>query len=160
MILVLIPLAFIIYEDFKYRAIHWWWLVFITLLGIYGMQISLKSVCYNILFIISQILIINTYFSIKHKEIINITNTYLGLGDILFFISIAFYFMPVDYIHFHIYALVFTLLISSISIYTQPLNGKLKTIPLAGYMSIFFCLYLILKSLKLYDIISEWKLIK
>lgn len=157
LILLLCSLFFIIYEDFKYRAIHWWWLVIIAFSGYWIGHISVNYIALNILFIAIQLLSVSLYFSLKHRKFLNITNDYLGLGDILFFISLTFYFTPLEFIHFHIYSLIFTLIASVLIKVCVKL--QINTIPLAGWMAIFLCICLGIKELNHYNILVKWRLI-
>lgn len=60
-------------------------------------------------------------------------NTF-GLGDILLFVALAFTFASMSFIIFFIFGLVFSLLLHLLLKH----KSKLKTVPLAGYLSLFF----------------------
>ncbi|WP_379852787.1 hypothetical protein [Flavobacterium zhouii] len=57
-----------------------------------------------------------------------------GLGDVLFFIFMAFSFSIISFFVLFVFALVFSLLLHSVLQHKQ----IVKTVPLAGYMSLFF----------------------
>jgi len=109
-LLITIPLLFIIYEDFKYRAIHWIWLVVFIGLIIGLLPIEPITVLVNLALIGFQLLGLTLYFSLKEKKFINIVNQFLGIGDILFFIPLCFLFTPENLIWFFVCSLIFTLL--------------------------------------------------
>jgi hypothetical protein len=157
--LLLLPLSAIIYEDFKYRAIHWWWIVSIAILGILLREVSVYGILLNLLFISLQLFTVTIYFSIKQKEFINIMNNLLGLGDILFFISMAFWFSPLDFIHFNIYSMIFALIGTKFLKSTTNDENLSLTIPLAGWMAIFVIIQLVLNWSIHYNILSKWQMI-
>ena len=131
---VLLPTLPIIYEDFRYRAIHWIWVALLTcfIISFYPLQWSFIGT--NLFFIAVQIIFLSLYFSLKHGEWINITQSYLGIGDIVFFIPLCFLFSPVHLILFFIGSLLLSLLGSSL--YPIFSGKKLATIPLAGCMAL------------------------
>jgi hypothetical protein len=85
----------------------------------------------NFAFIALQLLGIVLYFSIKQGRWVNITSSYLGWGDILFFLSITTLFPFVNYIAFYLLSLVVTLLLYPL-LYVLSKNKMGIQIPLAG----------------------------
>lgn len=128
------PLLFIIYEDFKYRAIHWIWLALFTILILVLLPFNFLNVTFNLFLIGVQLLGVTIYFSLKSRKWINITKDFLGIGDILFFLPLCLLFTPENFIWFFISSLIFTLIgyLTQQNISPQ----KNKTIPLAAWMSI------------------------
>jgi hypothetical protein len=155
--LLLIPFIAIVYEDFKYRAIHWWWVASIAVLGFGLGKVSLKILFLNTGFIVVQLLMVSVYFSMKNRKFINITHNFLGWGDILFFLSMAFWLSPLDFIHFNLYALLFTLI--GFIIVNNITHTPIITVPLAGWMSIFGIIYFALDWFIGYNILEKWRLI-
>ena len=133
--LLLIPLIAIVYEDFKYRAIHWWWVVAIAVIGFFLREANFKMTLLNMCFVLIQFVGVSLYFSIKHRQFINVTTSFLGWGDIAFFLAVSFCFNPIEFIHFHIYSMIFTLI--GFIIFQNKIKSQFTTIPLAGWMSIF-----------------------
>jgi hypothetical protein len=88
----------------------------------------------NLILMGLQYLGVSIYFSIKEKKVVNITNHYLGIGDVLFFIAITPLFAPLHYCFFLIGSLLLTLLITG-GLYL--INKPLQTIPLAGFLSLY-----------------------
>lgn len=133
-LVITIPLLFIIYEDFKYRAIHWIWLVVFTSLIICFQPLNFFHIFINLILIGFQLLGLTIYFSLKSRQLVNIINKFLGIGDILFFLPLCLLFTPENMIWFFIGSLMFTLFsILLIQIIKSP---QKTTIPLAAWMSI------------------------
>jgi len=139
---VLLPTLPIIYEDFRYRAIHWIWVALLTGLIVWAYPLHWPHIFTNFFFILVQLFFLSLYFSIKHRQLINITQSYLGIGDIVFFIPLCFLFSPIHLILFFIGSLLLSLLGSSL----YPFFGgkKLATIPLAGCMALVLILVQVL----------------
>ena len=136
-----IPLFSIIYEDFRYRAIHWYWiaLMFIFILFFYSVSLFYSGI--NAVFLIIQLSLLTCYFSIKRGKWVNITKSHLGIGDIVYFIPLCLLFSPFNFISFFVASLLISLVASSIySLFSQ----NLKTVPLAGCMSIVLICTLII----------------
>lgn len=141
--LLLLPgLGIIIYQDFSARLISWWtipWVLFIAgYLAVNNPFWQWQFLAFNFVFLVVQILAVSLYFSIKNRVWVNITKSYLGIGDILFFVAICPLFSPVHFCFFFIGTLILTLIMALIY---QLTIKKLKTIPLAGAMSICLISY-------------------
>ena len=133
--LIAIPLLPIIYEDLRYRAIHWIWVALLTVLIFLAGPINWSFIGTNLSLLGLQLLGISCYFSLKHQTWVNIVNRYLGLGDILFFLPLTFLFSPLNFLLFLIVGFCFSLLVFGIG--KLVIGKKLLTIPLAGYLAIF-----------------------
>ncbi|WP_256014118.1 hypothetical protein [Desertivirga xinjiangensis] len=91
----------------------------------------------NICFLMSQFLLLKLYFSIKWAVRMELTEDLIGWGDILFLISIAFYFSTLNFVLFYLTSLIIVLLIwLSWSLLT---NARSSQIPLAGLQAFLFC---------------------
>lgn len=134
-------LGSIVYQDFKNRSVDIFSLGLFILLSLAFSIIqntfvgTLKMASLPLIFIGFQILILTLFFSIKEKKIVSIIDTKLGLGDIVFWLGLAFHFSLIHFIVFFVFSLTFTLIIS--------VAKKLETIPLAGGQGIFLILFLI-----------------
>ncbi len=145
---VIICLLFLFYQDMKHRAVYW--IVFPILLILLFLvskeqdyfPIVLTNSFVNILFLLIQLILLTGYFSIKKKQWINLLNSYLGLGDVLFLLTIAFYFSPANFLVFYIISLLLVLL-ATILFFSQNTQRTFK-IPLAGLQSLFFALILLM----------------
>lgn len=139
LIVILIP---IIIEDFRHRKISLLWILIITALAIIRQlftKISLSDILLNTLINFCIIAvnygILTLYFSLRNKRLINLSNEYLGVGDLAFFISVAFLFSPVNFICFLLFSLLFTLLFALFA--RSFLSSKFTAIPLAGLQALF-----------------------
>lgn len=145
-IITFILLLLIIVQDFQFRAISWIWipLLFLSVLIksfiLSDQEMILDSILQNVLFIFLQITILIIYFSIKRKKFESVINSYIGWGDILFFLAIA----PALCFGNFLLFIVFSILVILIS-YSALSLFKIKTdkqIPLAGLQSIFLLIWL------------------
>ena len=134
-ILLLISFVLIFIQDFKDREVYWF--LFITTSIIQGFLFFDNtnnlffyiSICINLLIICILILILFLYTKFKLKLKLNEA---IGIGDILFFIGLAFAFPPITFTVLFVFSLIFSLFLHFI------MKNKIETIPLAGYMSVFF----------------------
>ncbi|TBN11964.1 prepilin peptidase [Hyunsoonleella pacifica] len=142
-ILLISVLAIILYQDMMRRTIH-----AILPLGVLLVSIainlisnnySLYQALYNLCFIAINILGITLYFSLKYKTLVNPIDSFIGMGDIAFFIAITPLFNLKPFILFFIIGLLFSLLVHC----ALHLFRKTKTIPLAGYLSLFLAITII-----------------
>jgi hypothetical protein len=145
-LLILLPLLIITFQDFKQRQISWF-LIPLTLGGfvlrafLYDEAI-LSSFVLNFSFIALQFVLLTIYFSMKHKRFLNIVDTYMGLGDILFFIATCAVFSPLNFIAFYISSMLLTLI--AMLLYNTLSSRKTQSIPLAGAMSVGLILLMII----------------
>ena len=131
------------YQDFKWRAIHWFLFPLLLLLVLLGQFLiadlseTIQSAGFNLIFIASQLILLTTYFSIKNSRLVNITKGLLGWGDVLFFINLCFFFSPVNFLIFYLGSLTFSIVLFLIY-FKNSINTK---IPFAGLQAI--CLILV-----------------
>lgn len=151
----------ILLQDFKERMISLWTLPWIFSIGMYQAWSDWLwepwFLLSNLLFIGIQLLGVSLYFSIKHKGWINITQDYLGVGDVLFFGALTPLFAPVQFCCFFISSLL--LILCSAGMYNW-LIAPLKTIPLAGAMSACWLLYSLILSYYNLSSYDDWSLLK
>ncbi len=137
---LLLLLVTVVLQDFKHRLISWPLIPLLLLCFLANGLIKtpmaelLQYTLFNSGFILLQLLVLTFYISIKNKKFVNIVDSYMGLGDILFFAVITTAFSPVNFILFYLAGLVFTLI--SHRIYIAINKGGSKEIPLAGTMSL------------------------
>jgi hypothetical protein len=139
------------YQDFKYRAIWWGLIPLLTIaIGVLGFQelghYLWRFWLVNGLFFGLQLLVLTIYFSLKSKQVINITNRQLGLGDILFFIPLSALFSLRNLIVF----LLFVLLTAIITAFLLPKHRQ--NIPLAGIFSVGLIIVLGLEWLSIVEV--------
>ena len=144
---VMICLCLIAFQDFRHRAISWF-LIPILFVGFVfvALQTSAwedywKELVFNLCVIIIQLVLLTMYMSVKNKKFVNIVNSSLGIGDILFFVVLAVVFSPVNFIVFYIASTILTLVGYGLFIIIK----KEKTeIPLAGAMASMLLLLMVL----------------
>jgi|SRR3989344_8714186 len=135
---LIVCLLFIAFQDFKQRAISWFLIPLLLIGFVYTAfqnsryEIVLKDVAFNLSFIMLQLVLLTVYMSVKNKKIVNIVNTYIGIGDILFFVVIAAAFSPFNFIVFYLTSTILTLF--GFMLYAL-IKKSTKEIPLAGSMA-------------------------
>jgi hypothetical protein len=138
--LALTILVAIMYQDFKQRKVS------IALLGVLfvifcvdaylkqnDLLIILRNFSLNICFIIAQLAGIKLYFIIKSRKNTPVIDTYIGMGDVLFFFISCMAFSIGNFVMFYLISLIVAL-IGTIT-YMSIKNAKDIEIPLAGIMS-------------------------
>jgi hypothetical protein len=128
----------ILYQDCKDRKVYWFlyptigifsFLIQMNFLPIYS---GLLNVGINLIFVTSLLVVCYLYSAFKLKK--NLLQEVFGLGDVLFFVFIAFSFSIVSFFILFIFSLIFSLILH---LALQDKQTE-KTVPLAGYMSLFF----------------------
>lgn len=160
---LLLVLALIAWQDFKFRAVYWWLFpLLFALIVMLKMQDSTWSLITNnllanSLFLGAQLLCLSLYFSIKERRWVNLFKTYFGLGDLLFLCCLTIYFSLLNYILFYVATL---FLIILITVCTQWMVKKADPkIPLAGWQAILlFGLLLLEQTPYKIDLISTFGL--
>lgn len=141
-------LAAIAAEDARHRLISWYWLPVLLLIFVLEAFTQLKPdeagmyFIINLSFLLVQLLLVTVYFSIRQKRPVNIINTWLGIGDILFFVVLCAAFSPLNYLLFYLLSLLFT--IAGYIAY-KIIKGRSSTIPLAGAVALLLFLCLLLR---------------
>ncbi|WP_203258180.1 hypothetical protein [Hyunsoonleella ulvae] len=146
-ILLIIVLAIILYQDFMMRTIHvslplGVFLIALTV-NLISNDFSVYQMLYNLAFITINILGLTLYFSLKHKTLVNPIDSFIGMGDIAFFLAITPLFHLKPFILFFIVGLVFSLMVHGVLL----LFKKVKTIPLAGYLALFLAINIVANNL-------------
>lgn len=152
-VLITLVLLAIFIQDLKSRRVYWFWFPLLIFLFIVDVHIVYHQTIYmqwqstsiNLLFIGVQLLLVTIYFSIKHRQWVNISKELLGWGDILFLVSIAFYLSILNYLLFYISSLV---IISVFTFMFRILSfGNNKQIPLAGLQALILIVFLVVQLL-------------
>ncbi len=133
-------LGIVVFQDFRQRAISW--LLIPGLLVLFAaMAISANNLndaafngLINLAFVAIQLICLTAWFSLKNRKFTNIVNSYLGIGDILFFCVLCLAFSPVNFIFFYLGSLILTI-IGFVS-YSGLRKESNKEIPLAGAMAL------------------------
>jgi hypothetical protein len=145
-IAILIILLLLFIQDISSRSVYWFLFpVLIICLVIVRVQSQSltelwQPVLINIGFVTLQLVILTLCFYFKNGRWINITDQLLGMGDVLFLLSIAFYLSVLNYLFFYITSL---LIILSFWLVFQSLTAKKSDhIPLAGLQGLIFGVFL------------------
>ena len=126
------------YQDLKDRSVYWFLFPAIGICAgiLFFMQTStnlfLETLLFNLLFIGLLLGVIFLYASFKLK--MKLSDAF-GLGDGLLFVALAFSFAQLTFIIVFVFGLLCSLLLHLVLKKT-----KSETVPLAGYMSVFFAL--------------------
>ncbi|SHH28259.1 general secretion pathway protein [Flavobacterium defluvii] len=135
-LILLLVFALVLYQDFKSRLVYWFLYPIIGILAfaiqLYNLPlfIAFTNLGINLLFI-SLILGASALY-IKFRKL-DFKNA-IGIGDVLFFIFISGTFSTVSFLVLLVFSLVFSLILHLV-LYSQK---EQITVPLAGYMSLFF----------------------
>ena len=126
------------YQDLKDRSVYWFLFPAIGICAgiLFIMQTStnlfLETLLFNLLFIGLLLGVIFLYASFKLK--MKLSDAF-GLGDGLLFVALAFSFAQLTFIIVFVFGLVGSLLLHLVL-----KKSKSESVPLAGYMSVFFAL--------------------
>lgn len=150
LILVILSLLPISYQDFRFRAVSWYLfpisflLIVIRNLHQVTAELLLENLGLNMLFILIQVSTLLAYFAIKKISVKQFLNQYMGIGDLLFFVlmsvAIPFPALPV----FMVFSLVLSLFLGITSF-------KNKTIPLAGIQAFLLAGILVLDETRILE---------
>ena len=147
-LLIIVVLLLIFFQDAAARSVYWLMFPIVLLLlvveGFSGQHRSLSVIAQTTLvnwgFLAIQFFILSLYFSLKNRRLVNITNEFIGWGDILLLLCIAAYLSVLNFLFFYIQSLIASLLTW---LCWQVMAGqKNKHIPLAGLQAIFFSIFL------------------
>jgi len=136
------------YQDFKYRKIHWWLipvlLVLFYIRNLWQTTINylLESFVFNLSFVLIQLFLLVVYMSMKNKKLTNVVNSYIGLGDILFFVVMCMAFSFINFVFVYVIGLMLSLIITLA--YRILKIEVSKEIPLAGILSFMLATLLLL----------------
>jgi hypothetical protein len=134
--LLLIILFSIIIQDFLFKKIDIISLFLFVSCGILiefnsvSKDIFLNNFILNFSFLIINLFILHLFYAIKEKKMVMVINSALGMGDLLFWFGLIFYFSFFNFILFYIFSLVFALILYSIY--------RWQKIPLAGLQAFIF----------------------
>jgi hypothetical protein len=136
--LLIIVFTTIFVQDSKDRQVYWF---LFPIMGSIAFYLQIENVPFysvfintgfNLLFILVQLFVIYLYGSIKLKK--SVLSEVFGLGDMLFFIFIAFSFSIISFFILFLFSLIFSLVLHFVLRSRQ----TKKSVPLAGYMALFF----------------------
>lgn len=147
---ILVLLGLICYEDFRSRMISLWLLIGLLVLQAISLFLNqpfisvLEQSWINTCILILLFAIVMVYYFLKCGHWVNIFDNYIGTGDILLLLIISLGFSPVNFLMFVLTCFILILIITGVISLMR--NGRITTIPLAGYLAIFFGLFLIINA--------------
>ena len=136
-------LLWVFKQDIKERLVFWWLFPMIAILfsvlflNQVVKEIYLQYVLMNLALVSVILLLLFAYSGFVLKS--GFINTSFGLGDALLFIALSFSFPTLAFCVLLSFSLVFSLVLHFVLVRKQ----ELKTVPLAGYMSLFFAISMI-----------------
>ncbi|HMR84417.1 MAG TPA: hypothetical protein PKE30_14840 [Niabella sp.] len=146
--IIVILLLSIAYMDLKERCVYLSLFIglFATIFIYTLLQRGWIAVLYQLLFNAGIVLLITLFlllfYLIKGKTTGEVINRKLGVGDIVFWISITPLFSAVNFLLFFIASLLVILLLVLCILFDNR-DKEVKTIPLAGYQSVILALVLL-----------------
>lgn len=133
----------IAYQDFKQRQINLIYLFLLFLLALIinyaEIMLTLHDFVQNIIFLFFILIILNLYYSIKKRKFVNTIDSYIGSGDILFFVACAPLFSLANFIFFFTLGILFSLVLYLV--FRKIISSD--DIPLAGFFSCFTALLML-----------------
>ncbi len=131
-------LVWITVQDVKHREVWNYHFILFGAMGTFLFYSHSLSINFYLLSILVNVLLVSLILlltKIVMKYIFKRENHYLGLGDVFFFFAFALSFPTLTFINFFVFAILFTFVLHLL-IKKKHANNH-KTIPLAGFMSIF-----------------------
>jgi hypothetical protein len=125
-----------VFQDLKFRGIHIAVFPVILLIALYfnfWMNWGWLDLIKSLSFLTVTLVVLFLYLSAKNKGFVPLFKQYLGLGDVLFFIAVLPLFSFRNFILFFITGMLASMLFH---VLLSSFQTK-KTIPLAGYLSIY-----------------------
>lgn len=153
-------LGIIAFQDFKERAIYWFWLPILFLLfGFYSYTVNglrhtviffIANSAYAVFILLAGILLISFRRKIHFTKLIN---TYIGAGDILFLIAIVPFFSLFNYAVFFICSMFLAIL--SHGIYSSINSRASEKNPLAGIAALALAACIVYKHVNAIDFYDD-----
>lgn len=152
-LVLILCLAFIVYQDHKERLVLWYLFPIAALLFSIlhilevGFQNFIINSGINLIFIAIILGVLAGYSKLRSGSF-NIFSG-IGLGDILLFVALSFSFATLAFVTLLVSGLLFSLVLHAAL--SRKRNQKYTTVPLAGYLSLFFGGVMIVHCLGLYN---------
>jgi hypothetical protein len=137
-ILLILTFVWVAAQDLKDRKVYWFLFLSVALLcGFLHYQNTLPELfmtatAINLFFVLILVVFVFLYSKLKLKTEMKHV---FGSGDLLLFLGLAFSFSSISFMVLFSSALVFSLLVHLVLKKNNP-----GTVPLAGYMSLFFAM--------------------
>ena len=135
-LLLLVVFTIVFYQDFKTRLVYWFLYPIIGILA-FGIQlynvpipVAFLNLGFNLLFVTLILGVAFLYIRFRKLAFLNS----IGIGDVLFFAFIASTFSIVSFVVLFVFSLFFSLILH----FVLSNKKEQQTVPLAGYMSLFY----------------------
>ena len=151
-------LGSVAYQDFKSREVWVWAFVLLLVESVlfvvhklpYPTLLLFGGI--NLCIITFQFIVLTAFFSIKNKRFTNIINSYIGIGDLVFFFILTLWFSPFNFTCFMLASLIVALL--SVVFITK------NSIPLAGVMSVILAFVIVVQAVTKGNLYNDYYLIR
>lgn len=143
-LILLVPAAFLIWDDFRTREIAVMWLALLGILSIwagrmaYGLHTMLLQATINLVIILLFGAALIMYRLLRHRPVRNFFIHSFGAGDVVMISVVAPLFEPAGYVYF--------LLLSCVAALIWWIVKRSATIPLAGFMALTLAVYSIFET--------------
>ena len=152
----------VVYEDFKYRRFHVVWF-FVAVAGAvvftylsHNALVLWTDALLNLICITANLIFLQAYALYKEGQFKFVIDRWLGIGDLMIWILLAFLFDPLEFLIFFVSTIMCTLVIVATS---RALDiTSFKTVPLAGFQ-VGGLLLLDLLHVFHWDILPSYKLL-
>jgi len=142
--LLIVVLWIIAYQDLRYRSVSW--ILFPVLaalsfiVGIEALPITeiLVYIGFNLTFVALNIAILYGYLFLRYKVTISEAfASYIGIGDLLFWVALVPLFSTINFIYLYLFSIVVSVVVILI-VRIFPVSRKDVTVPLAGLQALFY----------------------
>ena len=154
-IFLVIILIWITYQDIRNRHVHVFLLIALfsaaVIINYFSNNLNYFEALKIVGFVLLNMVGLTIYFSLKSRKLINPIDKFLGLGDVIFLISITPIFTLKRYMAYFITGLLFSLLVHMLfkNFVTD------KTVPLAGYLSIYLIVLILVNLVLDYNLFVD-----
>lgn len=139
---ILLILAVMSIQDFKYRAISWYAFPLLAIFLVFANAVFNWTECLmNVGFIVVNYVLATAMISLKNGKPINLMKAHIGAGDLLMLLCTAVYFPTLIFFLFYLSSLI--LIAIGAGIYMAWFKPRQYTVPLAGLQSAMLLLLLL-----------------
>ncbi|MEC3882007.1 hypothetical protein [Parapedobacter sp. 10938] len=137
-------LLWIAWQDFRYRAVYaFLFPLVIAVVIVHTLRLdvfSLKAVGVNLLILLLQVIALGAVIRVRTRGGLMDGERWIAWGDLSFFTVLAFCFSTTNFVLFHVFSLISTLLVALLA---KGLGFKVEKIPLAGAQAAILCIFVI-----------------
>ena len=131
---ILLILALMSFQDFKYRAISWYAFPLLAIFLVFANPVfNLTECLMNAGFVAVNYMLATVLISLKNRRMTNLMKAHIGPGDLLMLLCVAVYFPTLIFFLFYLGSLI--LIAVGTGIYMAWYKPREYTVPLAGLQS-------------------------